>query len=226
MQRSITTALVLLALTAPVAAGEFSDSERRFRLTAPDGWVQEASPDKIIGLVITSPRNATTGGNCLVGALSNELGGRSQAEVNELADGAVNNEAFWKSVMASVSFYKSSTIEKWGARDQDGRKIFFAKATSTADMSGVSLTLTQLQDLHPVPGTTFNVTCSVLAPMFDAEAKDFEAIMASFRPSLGLTVSWNRAPANPFAIRSATGYATRNAAAAGGLRIVRRRAAP
>ncbi|NOT39680.1 MAG: hypothetical protein HOP13_04230 [Alphaproteobacteria bacterium] len=223
MHRSISTALFVFALAAPVAAGEFSDAERRFRLTAPGGWVQEASPDKMIGLIIASPRNATTGGNCLVGVSANELGGRTQAEVDELAAGAVNNEAFWKSVMAGISLYKSSTIEKWGARDQDGRKVFFMKATSTAELNGVSITLTQLQDLHPVPGTTYSVTCSVFAPVFEAEAKDFDTIMASFRPSLGLTVSWMRGQVNPARVRGATGYATRNAAAIGALRTARRR---
>ncbi|MFM9863545.1 MAG: hypothetical protein ACKVRO_08050 [Micropepsaceae bacterium] len=223
MNRPILSTLVLFALAVPAVAGEFSDAERRFAMSAPDGWVQEAVPDKTIGLVLASPRSATTAGNCLVGAMPNELGGQSQAEVNAFTDGVINNEAFWKAVMASVTILKSSTIEKWGSREQDDRKIFFAKTTSTADVGGVSVTLTQMQDLHPTPGTSYSVVCSALAPMFEAEAKDFETIMASFRPSLGLTVSWMRTPANPMAVRSGAGRTTINALAKGSIRTARRR---
>jgi hypothetical protein len=223
MSRSITTALVLLSLSLPAAAGEFNDAERRFRMSAPDGWVQEPVPDKTIGLVLASPRNATTGGNCLAGATPNELGGQSQADVNAYTDEIINNEAFWKAVMSGITILKSSTIEKWGSREQDGRKIFFAKTTSTADIGGVSVTLTQMQDLHPTPGTSYSVVCSAVAAMFEAEAKDFETIMASFRPSLGLTVSWMRTQANPMAVRSGAGRSSINALAKGAMRTVRRR---
>ncbi len=223
MQRSITTALVLFALVAPSAAGELSDTDRRFRLTAPDGWTNEATPGQPIALVVASPRIAETRGNCNVVVMPNEFGGRGQNEVDEIANEAVNNEAFWKSVLATVPSIKSSKIDAFGARDQDGRKVYFAKTTSMAEAGGLSLTLTQVQDIHATPGTTFGVTCTAHADKYDRETGDIEVIRLSFKPSLGLMVSWNPAPVYPVAVRSGIGRFARDARTAGVMRARGRR---
>ena len=222
MQRSITTALVALSVVVPTHAAELSDTGRRFVLTTPDGWTNEATPGEPVALVIASPRVAETRGNCNVVVTPNSLGGRSQSEVDKIADEAVNNEAFWKSVMATVTMFKSSKVETFGARDQNGRKVFFAKVTSDAVVGNVSATVTQVQDMHPTPGTTFGLTCTALAQTFALETADFDAIRYSFKPDLGLTVAWNRAPVYPAAVRGATARFTRDAFTAGVMRAARR----
>ena len=224
LKRSLGAACVAFAaLSSAATAGEFTDTDRRFRLTAPDGWVNEGSPGEPIALVIASPRKPETRGNCNVFAGKNQMAGKSQAEVDQLAGELVNNEAFWKSAIGSVPMFKSTTIDKFGARDADGRKVFFVKATSRAESNGVSLNVTQLQDMHPTPGMTFAVTCTVLADKFDQEEQDFVAIMESFKPSAGTMVSWMRTPVNFGAIRNDAGRAAHIGVAAGTLRTMGRR---
>lgn len=221
MQRSISTALLLFALAMPCAAGELSDSDRRFRLTAPDGWTNEATPGQPIALVIASPRIAETRGNCNVVVMPNNFGGLSQKEVETIAGEAVNNEAFWKSVMATVPEIKSSTIDAFGARDQGGRKVYFAKTTAAVEANGLKLTLIQVQDIHATPGNTFGVTCTAASDQYARETADIETIRLSFKPSLGLTVAWNRAPVYPVVVRGAIGRFARDARTAGVVRARR-----
>ena len=223
MQRSITTALVLFALIAPATAGELSDSDRRFRLTAPEGWTNEPAPGQPIALVIASPRISETRGNCNVVVMANTFGGLSQKEVETIAGEAVNNEAFWKSVVTTVPEIKSSKIEAFGARDQDGRKVYFAKTVASVEVNGLALTLTQVQDIHATPGNTFGVTCTAQSDKYDRETADIETIRLSFKPSLGLMVSWNRAPVYPVAVRGAVGRFARDARTAGIMRAKVRR---
>ncbi len=215
MQRSITTALILFALVAPATAGELTDTDRRFRLTAPDGWTNEATPGQPIALVIASPRIAETRGNCNVVVMPNEFGGRSQNEVDEIANEAINNEAFWKSVLATVPSIKSSTVDTFGKRDQDGRKVYFAKTTSSVEVGGLSLSLKQVQDIHATPGTTFGVTCTAQTEKYERETADIETIRLSFKPSLGLMVSWNSAPIYPVAVRGGIARFARDGRTAG-----------
>jgi hypothetical protein len=192
-------------------------------LTAPEGWTSQPPPGAPIALVISSPRLGETAGNCNVFAGKNEMSGKSQAEIDQLGEDTVNNEQFWKSALGGVRLFKSTTIEKFGARDAGGRKVFFVKATSLAESNGVSLTVTQLQDMHPTPGMTYAVTCTVLADKLALEEKDFASIMTSFKPSMGLTVSWMRSYTNPIAVRNNVGRAANTGMIAGTLRTMRRR---
>ena len=219
----IAASLATLALATAAAAGDFSDTDRRFRLTAPDGWTTQPSPGEPIALVIASPRIDETRGNCNVFAGKNELTGKSQAEVDQLAGELVNNEAFWKSAIGSVAMFKSTTIDKFGARNADGRKVFFVKATSRAEANGVSLMVTQVQDMHPTPGMTFAVTCTALTDKFGAEENDFASIMTSFKPYLGTMVAWAQRPVNYGATRNDAGRAAHIGMTAGTLRTMGRR---
>lgn len=223
IHQMIVFSLTAFALAANAAAGELSDTDRRFRLTAPDGWTTQPTPGEPIALVIASPRIGETRGNCNVFAAKNELGGKSQGEVDKFANDMVNNEAFWKAAIGSVPVFKSTTIDKFGARETDGRKVFFVKATSRAESGGTSLTVTQLQDMHPTPGMTFAVTCTVLADKFASEETDFAAIMTSFKPSLGLMVGWMQRPVNYNAVRNDAGRAAHIGFTAGTLRTMGRR---
>jgi hypothetical protein len=222
MLRSSVFAVVAVALAVPAVAREFSDTDRRFRLVAPDGWTTEGPAPQPIALVIASPRKPETRGNCNVAVNPSGMSGKSQAQVNDEADAALNNEAFWKATLASVAFFKSSTIEKWGAREHEGRKIFFVKATSQAEASGQAFTITQVMDLHPTPDTLFGVTCTSLAAGFDREAADFDAIMTSFEPSPGLTVAFRAMPFNPLAARNSAARAGHVTAVTGALRVIGR----
>jgi hypothetical protein len=222
MLRSLIVVAVAAALAAPAVAREFSDAGGRFRLVAPDGWTSEGQAPQPIALVIASPRKAETRGNCNIAVNPSGMSGKSQAQVNDEADAALNNEAFWKATLASVTFFKSSKIEKWGAREHEGRKIFFAKATSQAEASGQSFTITQVIDLHPTPDTLYGVTCTALAAGFEREAADFEAIMSSFAPSPGLTVAFRALPFNPSAARNSAARAGHVTAVTGALRVVGR----
>ena len=224
LSRSFGAACVAFAAVLSTAtAGEFTDAERRFRLSAPDGWVTERSPGEPIALVISSPRKPETRGNCNVFAGKNELAGKSQAEVDQMSSELVNNEAFWKGALGSVPIFKSTKIDKFGVRDADGRKVFFVKATSRAESNGVSLNVTQLQDMHPTPGMTYAITCTVMAEKFDREEEDFTAILESFAPSAGAMVSWMRAPLNFGAISNDAGRAAHIGVTAGTLRTMGRR---
>jgi hypothetical protein len=223
IQHIVAATLATLALSANAVAGEFSDAGRRFTLSAPDGWAQQPSPGEPIALVIASPRAGETRGNCNVFAGKNGLDGKSQAEVDKYANDMVNNEAFWKEALGSVKIFKSTTIEKFGARDAGGRQVFFVRATSNADLNGTALTITQLQDMHPTPGMTYAVTCTALAGAIGREEADFASIMNSFKPSLGLTVSWDLWPVNYGAVRYSAGRATHFGTAAGTLRAMGRR---
>ena len=223
IHQMIVLSFAACALTATTMAGELSDTDRRFRLTAPDGWITQPTPGEPIALVIASPRIAETRGNCNVFAAKNELAGKSQAEVDKYASDMVNNEAFWKAALGSVPVFKSTTIDKFGARDADGRKVFFVKATSRAESGGTALMVTQLQDMHPTPGMTFAVTCTALTDKFEREETDFASIMTSFKPSMGLMVGWAQRPVNYAAVRNDAGRAVHIGMTAGTLRTMGRR---
>jgi hypothetical protein len=223
IHQMIVFSLGTLALAGNVLASELSDTDRRFRLTAPDGWTTQPSPGEPIALVIASPRAMETRGNCNVFAAKNELAGKSQAEVDKYANDMVNNEAFWKAALGSVPIFKSTTIDKYGARDADGRKVFFVKATSRAESGGTSLMVTQVQDMHPTPGMTFAVTCTSLTDKFASEETDFASIMTSFKPSMGLMVGWAPRPVNYNAVRNDAGRAAHIGITAGTLRTMGRR---
>lgn len=223
MYRPLAVSLAAIALVATATAGEFTDTDRSFRMTAPDGWVSQPVPGAPIALVIASPRFNETRGNCNVFTGKNEMAGKSQAEVDQLAESAVNNEEFWKGALGTVQMFKSTTIDKFGSRDAGGRKAFSVKATSLAESNGVSLKVTQAQEMHPTPGMTYAVTCTALADKFAMEEADFTSIMTSFKPSMGLMVSWTRTYTSPVAVRNNTGRAANTGFAAGTLRTMGRR---
>lgn len=221
--RLFAAAFATIALVTSTTAREFRDAERRFHLIAPDGWAEMPSPGEPIALVLGSPRFDVTRGNCNIFVGKNELSGKSQGEVDKTANDIVNNEAFWKASISSVPILKSTTIDTFGSRDVDGRKVFFVKATSDAESNGAKFKVTQLQDMHPTPGMTYTVTCTALTDKFSAEEKDFASIMTSLTPSVGALVTWMTVPANVAAARENVQQASRSGMTMGVSRLLGRR---
>lgn len=188
MLRTLTGAVAALALAAPLLAGEIIDTNLRFRFMTPDGWTTEAPPTDAVAVVVASPRKPDTRGNCNVVAGANGTQGMSQTQLEEMASPQFT-EAFWKSTLANVKLFKTSKVDNFGERQQHGRKVFFVKSTSQAELLGQTLTVTQLMDIHLTPGQSFAVTCTALADAFDREARDFETIMVSFEPTPQLNVA-------------------------------------
>lgn len=203
MLRTLSCALATVILAATFAlAGEITDVDNTFRFTVPEGWTKEAPPIPTLALVVVSPRRPETGGNCNVVAAPDETTkSMSQSELESLVSGQIN-EKFWKDAIGGVEGAKSTTIDKWGDKTQRGRKVFYVKATSDYVIAGHALTVTQVMDLHAIPGRTYAVTCTALADGFAREASDFESIMASFEPTPELTVAAVRGRA-PSSIASA-----------------------
>lgn len=214
-------AALLLLLTLPAHAGTFTDDFNRFTLSAPEGWEKEPSPAPEVALVIASPRKPETRGNCNVVVSANQLLGKTQAEIDQEASGMIN-EKFWKAMFGQIKALKSTTIDKWGSREQGGRKVFYVQATSDAEVSGNAFSVTQLQNVHVLPGQTFIATCTALAASFATESSDFDAIMASLEPRPDMTVASVRWSINLDYLREATARKGSEAAMAGVVRTTRR----
>jgi len=180
-------ALTLVAASA--LAAEITDVNNTFRFTVPEGWTQEPPPMPALTVVVVSPRRPETGGNCNVVAGQDEATkSMSQSEVEAQAAAQINEE-FWKGGISAVRGVKSTTIEKWGDKTQRGRKVFYMKATTDFAIGDVAFIVTQVIDLHPLPGRTYVVTCTARAEGFAREESDFESIMASFEPTPEMTVA-------------------------------------
>lgn len=225
MLRTLTGALVALALAATAMAGEFNDKKLRFRMSVPEGWTNGPLPVEEMAANLGSPRVLVTGGNCNVGALANGAQSLSQEQLEQAVSGQFT-EAFWKAAFAGIKLYKTTTIDKFGDRQQRGRKVFFVKTTSTAEVEGMQLSVTQAMDVHVTPGFTFTVTCSALTEAFEAEAADFDTIMLSFEPTPQLTVADAvvRMRIDPATLRTQVQKVTTDAAAAGLARTAHNRA--
>lgn len=221
MLRMLAVGLVGLLAALPATAGNFTDDTNRFKLSAPDGWVTEPSPDPIVAIILASPRKADTRGNCNVAVSANQMVGKTQAEVDNELSGMVN-EQFWRVLLGQVKFFKKTTIDKTGDKDQGGRKVFFVQSTSDVEVPGSAFTVTQLVNLHVLPGQTFFVTCSALAASFATESPDFDTILASFEPRPDMTVAATRWSINREYLREATARSGAEAAAAGAKRAARR----
>jgi hypothetical protein len=186
-------AIAILTLTATaVTAGEYTDVNSTFRLTKPDDWAAAAPPIDGIAVVITSPRRADTGGNCNVAVVPVEATkSMTQAEIEASMSAEFTQEG-WKEGIKTVRGFKSTNVEKFGDRMQRGRKVFFVKATSDFVIGTEALSVTQLQDFHPIPGRLYVVTCTARAAGFETEAAHFDMIMTSFEPIPHMTVSADR----------------------------------
>lgn len=217
-------AAMVFVITSSTQAGEFSDRNNTFRLTAPDGWATEPPSIPTLSLAIASPRKPETGGNCnVVVAPVDATRSISQTEA-EAQFFAQLKESDWKTAVAAIRGHKSSTIETWEERTHRGRKALHIKSTSTFGIDGDELTITQVQDFHPIPGRLYAVTCTALAAGFEQEANDFAAIMASFEPLPDMTVGAVRmspraSPGDRFPVAHAAIAVIRDAGAAGVTRV-------
>lgn len=179
-----------LAAQTSAVAREIVDPNNAFRLTIPDTWSQIPSPSSAVALVVASPRVAETGGNCNVALTVDATSkGKTQAQVDADASAQINDQ-FWLAVLGSTRLFKSTTIDSIGDRMQRGRKVFTVKATS--ELSGAPLKITQVLNMHPMPGQVFVTSCTARTEAFSLEEADFDAILASFDPSGELTVSASR----------------------------------
>lgn len=191
MLRALVIVLSALALSQMTSsAREIVDANNSFRVTVPDDWGQMASASSSVALVVVSPRAAQTGGNCNVSVTADASSkGKTQAEIDANASAEVN-EQFWLAVLGATRLFKSTTIDSSGERIHRGRKVFQVKATS--EMANVPAKITQVLNMHPLPGQIFVASCTALAEKFAIEEADFDAILASFDPSAELTVSLPR----------------------------------
>lgn len=220
MLRALATGLLALIVVVSAKAGEFSDINNRFKLTAPEGWGTETAPDPMIAVSLASPRKAETGGNCNVIVTANHLTGQTQAQIDQALSAEIT-EQFWKETLGQVKFFKSTKIDNWGTRDQGGHKVFFVQATSDVEVGGNSLSVTQVQNLHTLPGQTFLVTCTARAAFFTTESNDFDTILASFEPRSDMTVAAMRWPINMNYLHAATTRMGTDAATYGAGRVAR-----
>lgn len=188
MLRTIVVMLSVFVLAqTPALAREIADADNAFRVTVPDNWSQIPSPSSAVALVVASPRVAETGGNCNVAlTLDATSRGKTQAEVDAEASTQINDQ-FWLAVLGSTRLFKSTTIDSSGDRMQRGRKVFTVKATS--ELASAPAKITQLLNMHPMPGQVFVTSCTARTEKFALEEADFDAILSSFDPSAELTVS-------------------------------------
>jgi hypothetical protein len=208
------TALSAAILIAPAMSGEIADTESGFRFTVPDTWESVKRPIPGIAIIVASPDRKETGGNCNVLVLEDEATkSMTQAEIETRLTAEVN-EQFWKTSIAGAEGLQSMKIDKWGDKTQRGRKVFYLKATNVFERGGKVATVTQLMDMHIIPGRGYFMTCTALATQFDKEASTFETIMASFEPmpETFLTV---RAPTPWVATRAGHGRALARAGSEG-----------
>lgn len=183
MLRPALSLIVAVVLATPAIAGEYVDTDNTFRFTMPDGWTQQPVAIPQLKVTVVSPRVEETGGNCNVVVTPNEnLKTARQAELDEAA-ASIFNDDFWRSVLQAAQF-ENIKIEKSGARDQGGRKVFFVRATSVGKVAGNDLHVAQWQDAHLVPGALYVVTCTSLAEAISREKADFTTLMTSFEPIL------------------------------------------
>lgn len=191
MLRSLAVFFGALALCQiAVSAREIVDANNSFRVSVPDDWTQMAPASSAAALVVVSPRASQTGGNCNVSVTVDPTSkGKTQAEIDASASAEVNDQ-FWLAVLGATRLFKSTTIDSYGERMHRGRKMFHAKATS--EMANVPAKITQVFNMHPLPGQVFVASCTALAQKFADEEADFNAILASFDPSAELTVSLPR----------------------------------
>lgn len=194
MFRITAGAVAALILATSSFAGEVTDKEGTYRLTAPEGWTSVEAPFQGISLVIISPRRDQTGGNCNIIVIPTPATrSMSQAEV-EAEFGAQLNEQFWRESIDQEGL-KLISLDQWGDKKQRGRKVFFAKVTTEAAPEGVARLFKQEQNLHVIPGRAYAVTCTAYAEGHTAEVADFDSILASFEPLLDMTVAAQPAPA-------------------------------
>jgi hypothetical protein len=188
--RSIVFFIAALAFVCTWShAADVTDPESTFRITIPDDWTVERPAVPTLKVFLVSPRAAETGGNCNVVLVPDEATrGMSQNEVETMLSNEIN-EAWWRSAIMGARGIKSTTIEDWGSKQHRGRKAFYVRSTSVYERSGALVTLTQVLDLHVIPGRNYAVTCSARADMFAQERTGFSVIMASFEVITDMTVS-------------------------------------
>lgn len=179
----VCTAVAAAMLIAPAMSGEIADTESGFRFTIPDDWQSLKRPVQGIAIIVAAPVQSEIGGsNCNVLTIEDEATkSMSQGEIETRLSAEINEE-FWKTSIGTAEGLKSTKVEKWGDRTQRGRKVFYLKATNVFERSGTTLTVTQLMDMHVIPGRDYFMTCTALATQFDKVASTFETIMASFEP--------------------------------------------
>lgn len=192
MLRSFLSLFAIAALSTSAAADEYSDTAKTYRFDMPDGWQTTLEPE--VNLMILSPRNEQTGGNCnLIINDSEETKALTQAELD--AVGAVTfTEPFWRSALEGAGL-RNIKVEKVGARKQKSRNVFFVRQTSDVTVNNADITITQLQDVHLIPGRAFVLTCTALAAEVAQEEANFATIMTSFEPTAEVPTAMLRPPA-------------------------------
>ena len=187
MLRLLSVAFALFALgslAAQAASTRYNDPNGRFNVAVPEGWEARGLTRAPLALAMISPRSAELGGVCLVLASQvPEMKSVPQAEIDAEFSKLVTPE-FWKSAFQGAGI-KDIAVEASGARDQNGRKIYYAVVSATFDGKQGAVRTKGKQEMHVIPGSIQFVMCTAKAEGYATLELEFESVFASYEPKTG-----------------------------------------
>lgn len=187
MFRLIGVLLAGFALAAPfAAAADYRDPHGRFSVSVPEDWMADApetaSP---IALLMLGVKGKELIGICLVLIQDTpETRGLTQADIDAAMAQEIN-EAFWRGAIQSAGGYDVA-IDSFGARDGGGHQVHQVVVSySIKTKDGVGRTKGK-NEVHMMPGRMHMVGCTTEDARYDAASADFDSILYSYDPSIGL----------------------------------------
>jgi hypothetical protein len=175
----VASAMLTCALAASATAEDYYDRDNGFRVTIPDGWVKDATPEGL-DLAVKSPRFETTRGACAM--LTDPFPatrGMTQDQINQELEGAIN-EAFWKAGLGQVGA-TGLTLDESGSELRKGKRIFNASFRFTAKKAdGTDITARMKATFQAAPDQIGFAICLTDIASEDVEAADIATVLNSF----------------------------------------------
>jgi hypothetical protein len=175
-------AALAFASAAQASGTPYRDSNGRFAVNVPDGWVTAKPTTEGLALIMGSTDAPQSGGICAIAFQAMPgTNSASQGELDQIFEKLLTSE-FWSLSFKALG-YNDVTVESSGSADNHGRKTFYVVATATfADPAGSPMKVKSKEVLHPIPGSLHGVTCVAKADIYAASEPLFEDVFASFVP--------------------------------------------
>jgi hypothetical protein len=184
LRRFVLTAAVTAGFVAAAAAAPYEDREKGFTVQVPEGWVERPGGDYPLDLTLTSPRNESTGGLCLL--MSQDVKttkAMKQPELNELIRNAAKEE-FWRAVLTSDKAIQIKDMKLEVKHEtRDDRVVSRATVFATAVYEGETSQLFLEMMLQALPGNSYMTQCAVNQDHVAAEAVDIKAVIDTHTPT-------------------------------------------
>jgi hypothetical protein len=216
--------LIACVGAAAVAAEDYADPDKGFKVTVPDGWSKDPprSQGGGISLVLRSPRHDTTRGTCpLSAAQVAATQTMSQEQINTELSAEIN-EAFWRAALGSG--FPELTIDETGSELRDGRRVYTATARFSTDLKGPKAWIRMKATLQAAPGHIGKAICMSWLEQSAPDDADIAMILGTFESTRVLVIAG--LPAQAPAAQPAAAPGDMLGAIGGGLRTMAVEAVP